>query len=118
MLKQSRQSEGPQRILFSGIFESPGERLNRASEFRPGAVAVGASNTKERTSEAQSCRVPLLAHRTMTNYELNSPHCRPIRPYKRRHHRESLFLSTSLRALSYLHHFLSFNSSFSSSISL
>lgn len=58
---------------------------------------VGASSTKERTNETHSCRVPLLAHRTMTNYELNSPHCRPIRPYKRRHHRESLFLSTSLR---------------------
>lgn len=35
---------------------------------------VGASSTKERTNEAHSCRVPLLAHRTMTNYELNSPH--------------------------------------------
>lgn len=44
-----------------------------------------------RTSEAHSCRVPLLAHRTMTNYELA-----PAILCKCRH-RESLFLSTSLR---------------------
>lgn len=83
--------------MMRDAFEPPGGWFTRASEVRRSIEERRNERRNERTNEAHSCRVPLLAHRTMTNYELNSPHRRPIRPYKRRHHRESLFLSTSLR---------------------
>lgn len=51
---------------------SPGRGSSRVlSRFAPTRASRAAART--RTSEAHSCRVPLLAHRTMTNYELAPP---------------------------------------------
>lgn len=51
---------------------SPGRGSSRVLlRFAPTRASRAAART--RTSEAHSCRVPLLAHRTMTNYELAPP---------------------------------------------
>lgn len=51
---------------------SPGRGSSRVLlRFAPTRASRAVART--RTSEAHSCRVPLLAHRTMTNYELAPP---------------------------------------------